>query len=163
MHSDVCLRPYRSLCVHPRSQDGWRAGDNPVELRAAARTHVIITLNSDFSGKDDQLAIDSGPWGCKGYKQAVAAFLKDKNINVRTCSCEADKEQAGVRKQRRIDLQDVNVRSLLGAPPAKQCQRFIKGICILNKKGKKCSSSHDIPDLWEISPNGKQGSEIHNT
>jgi hypothetical protein len=54
-------------------------------------------------------------------------------------------------------MQDVSVRSLLGAPPAKQCQRFIKGICILNKKGKKCSSSHDIPDpdLREISPNGK--------
>jgi hypothetical protein len=118
-------------------------------------TEYIVRESAEMGGKDDQLAIDSGPWGCKGYKQAAAAFLKDKHINVRTCSCEVDKEQAGVRKQRRTDLQDVNVRTRLGAPPAKQCQRFIKGICLLNKKGKKCSSSHDILDLWEISPNGK--------
>jgi hypothetical protein len=88
-------------------------------------TEYIVRESAEMGGKDHQLAIDSGPWGCKGYKQAAAAFLKDKNINVRTCLCEMDKEQAGVRKQRRIDVQDVNVRSLLGAPWAKHCQRFI--------------------------------------
>jgi hypothetical protein len=110
-----------------------------------------------MGGKDDQLAIDSGPGGCKGYKPAAANYLKEKFINVRICSCSCDeeKEKAGARKQRRIDQKDLNIRALLGAEPAKQCQRFIKGICLLNKKGKKCSSSHDIQGLWDLSLNGK--------
>jgi hypothetical protein len=58
-------------------------------------TEYIVRESAEMGGKDDQLAIDSGPWGCKGYKQAAAAFLKDKNVIVRTCSCKADKEQAG--------------------------------------------------------------------
>eukprot|EP00962_Isochrysis_galbana_P039643 scaffold14246_cov105-Isochrysis_galbana.AAC.16 len=45
------------------------------------------------------------------------------------------------------------IRDALGAPPPKPCQRFANGICLLNKKGKKCSSSiwlymGEYPVFW---------------
>jgi len=46
---------------------------------------------------------------------------------------------------------------LVGAPPPKPSQRFANanGICLLNKKGKKCSSPHNLPGTWEYNPDGK--------
>eukprot|EP00962_Isochrysis_galbana_P052849 scaffold24311_cov114-Isochrysis_galbana.AAC.3 len=79
-----------------------------------------------------------------------------KGYNVRICSCAFEKEQYNDRKVRRTETQNLNVRDALGAPappyppsapPPKPCQRFANGICLLNKKGKKCSSlsSETIP------------------
>eukprot|EP00962_Isochrysis_galbana_P051214 scaffold22593_cov117-Isochrysis_galbana.AAC.1 len=55
---------------------------------------------------------------------------------------------------RRTETQNLNVRDALRAPPPKPCQRFANGICLLNKKGKKCSSNHDLPDAWVTTPDG---------
>jgi hypothetical protein len=33
------------------------------------------------------------------------------------------------------------VLGLTSPPPPKDCTRFLKGVCLLNKKGKKCSSN----------------------
>jgi len=69
---------------------------------------------------------------------------------VRICSCAFDKEQYNNRKVRRTETQNLNIRDALGAPPPKPCQRFANGICLLNKKGKKCSSLHNLPGKPQI-------------
>jgi hypothetical protein len=49
-------------------------------------TGYIVRESAEMGGKDDQLAIDSGPWGCKGYKQAAAALPPSSKTNTSMCA-----------------------------------------------------------------------------
>eukprot|EP00962_Isochrysis_galbana_P026688 scaffold8292_cov120-Isochrysis_galbana.AAC.12 len=85
----------------------------------------------------------------------AGSTLISKGYHIRMCSCEFEKKQFNDRKARRVEVQNLNVRDALRAPPPKPCQRFLNGICLLNKKGKKCSSLHNLPGAWEVLPDGK--------
>eukprot|EP00962_Isochrysis_galbana_P049107 scaffold20711_cov124-Isochrysis_galbana.AAC.3 len=111
----------------------------------------IIRESLELGGKDKALVVHYDPKGCKGYNMKVASTLISRGFNVRMCSCAFDKQEYDRRKIRRTETQNINIRAALGAPPPKPCQRFVDGICLLNKKGKKCSSSHDLPDMWDTS------------
>jgi hypothetical protein len=76
--------------------------------------------------------------------------IQDPHLRVRE-----NKELANSRKARRIEHKDIDIRAALKAPPPKGCSRFLNGICLLNKKGKKFSSNHNIKDAWVTSPEGK--------
>eukprot|EP00962_Isochrysis_galbana_P014609 scaffold4187_cov118-Isochrysis_galbana.AAC.2 len=117
----------------------------------------VIRESGELGGKDKSLVLHYDPKGCKGYNTEMGTKLMSKGYNIRICSCAFEKKQFNDRKVRRIETQNVNVRDALGAPPPKPCQRFANGICIclLNKKGKKCSSLHNLPGTWEYTPDGK--------
>jgi hypothetical protein len=112
----------------------------------------VVREGAQRVGKDEALAIHYEPRGCKGYKEAIGKRLLEEGFPIRICQCELEKSEAGARKERRLNDQHNDIRKALGAPPARQCQRFINGICLLNKKGKSCSSSRDIQGLWDMSP-----------
>jgi hypothetical protein len=114
-----------------------------------------IRASLELGGQDSNLCLHYGLRNCKGYNADEGKTLLDKKLKIRICACEENKEQANSRKARRIELKDVDVRVALKAPPSKDCSRFLNGICLLNKKGKKCSSNHNIKDAWVTSPEGK--------
>jgi hypothetical protein len=115
-----------------------------------------IRESLELGGKDEALCLDYGMRGCKGYKPPTAcSALTAKGIQFRTCACDLEKEGAAKRLDRRIAQKTIDTRAALGAAPAAPCQRFIQGICLLNKKGKKCSSNHNIEGLWDVDANNK--------
>eukprot|EP00962_Isochrysis_galbana_P015375 scaffold4408_cov143-Isochrysis_galbana.AAC.1 len=59
----------------------------------------------------------------------TGTMLMSKGLNVRICSCKFEKEQYNIRKVRRTETKNLNVRDALRAPPPKPCQRFANGIC----------------------------------
>eukprot|EP00962_Isochrysis_galbana_P009138 scaffold2546_cov118-Isochrysis_galbana.AAC.5 len=89
-----------------------------------------------------------GGWGALRYS--------GEPLNDRPFRLVVPPERCGCARSRVLfETQNINVRDALGAPPPKPCQRFANGICLLNKKGKKCSSLHNLPATWEYNPDGK--------
>jgi hypothetical protein len=114
-----------------------------------------IRASLELGGKDSNLCLHYGLRNRKGCNADEGSkTLLDKKFKIHICACEENKEQANSRKARRIELKDVDVWVALKAPPSKDCSRFLNGICLLNKKGKKCSSNHNIKDAWVTSPEG---------
>jgi hypothetical protein len=96
-----------------------------------------IRARLDLGGKDSNLCLHYGPRDCKGYNAEEGKTLLAKKFKIRICACEENKELANSRKARRIEHTDIDIRTALKAPPPKDCSRFLSGICLLNKKGKK--------------------------
>jgi hypothetical protein len=96
----------------------------------------VIRESAQLGGKDKSLCIHYEPRGCKGYIPEIGSNLMGRGYKIRICSCAFEKEQYNDRKARRIESNQVNVREALGAPPSKPCQRFLQGICLLNKKAR---------------------------
>jgi hypothetical protein len=114
-----------------------------------------IRASLELGGKDDNLCLHYGLRHCKGYNAVEGKTLLEKKFKIRLCECDQNKEQAYARKARRVEHKAIDFRAALQAPSPKDCSRFLNGICLLNKKGKKCSSNHNIKDAWDTSPEGE--------
>jgi exonuclease III len=123
----------------------------------AASVDYAVRESTLLGGKDKNIVICNSLKGCKGYKPEMGESLISKGFSIRLCKCEAKKAEFNQRKMRRIETQEMDMRAVLGlTSPPKDCTRFLNGICLLNKKGKKCSSNHNIPGTWGTTAEGAQ-------
>jgi hypothetical protein len=80
----------------------------------------VIRESNQLGGKDDALAIHYEPPGCKDYKSGIGKRLQEQGFPIRICNCEQEESEAGARKERRLNDQNKDVRTALGAPPLQQ-------------------------------------------